>query len=81
VGPVPWRFSVYDSSTDDMLGCSSPVAPLQPMLRAMAAALLVAGAGKGELWVAQREQIKRWFWCSVFQSGLRESPNTRAAAT
>jgi hypothetical protein len=48
------------------------------MLSPMAAALARAGASKGVAVGAQREQIKRWFWCSAFSQAYEKSPNTQS---
>jgi hypothetical protein len=45
----------------------------------MAAALARARASKGVAVGAQREQIKRWFWCSVFSQAYESSPNTQSS--
>jgi hypothetical protein len=52
--------------------------PFNTMLSPMAAALAAAGASKGVAVGAQREQIKRWFWCSVFSQAYEKSPNTQS---
>lgn len=52
--------------------------PFNTMLSPMAAALAVAGASKGVAVGAQREQIKRWFWCSAFSQAYEKSPNTQS---
>ena len=52
--------------------------PFNTMLSPMAAALAVAGASKGVAIGAQREQIKRWFWCSAFSQAYEKSPNTQS---
>jgi len=44
----------------------------------MAAALARARASKGAAVGAQREQIKRWFWCSAFSQAYEKSPNTQS---
>jgi hypothetical protein len=49
------------------------------MLAPMAAALARARASKGVAVGAQREQIKRWFWCSVFSQAYESSPNTQSS--
>lgn len=48
------------------------------MLAPMAAALAAARASKGVAVGAQREQIKRWFWCSAFSQAYEKSPNTQS---
>jgi hypothetical protein len=52
--------------------------PFNTMLSPMAAALARAGAIKGVAVGAQREQIKRWFWCSAFSQAYEKSPNTQS---
>ncbi|MFL0773752.1 MAG: DUF262 domain-containing protein [Prochlorococcus sp.] len=53
--------------------------PFNTMLAPMAAALARAGAGKGVAMGAQREQLKRWFWCSVFSQAYESAPNSQSA--
>jgi hypothetical protein len=53
--------------------------PFNTMLAPMAAALARARASKGVAVGAQREQIKRWFWCSVFSQAYESSPNTQSS--
>jgi hypothetical protein len=53
--------------------------PFNTMLAPMAAALARAGATRGVAVGAQREQIKRWFWCSVFSQAYESSPNTQSS--
>lgn len=48
------------------------------MLPPMAAALACVDDTKGVLVGVQREQIKRWFWCSVFSQAYENSPNTQS---
>ncbi|MCS5694395.1 hypothetical protein NZK33_20800, partial [Cyanobium sp. FGCU-6] len=52
--------------------------PFNTMLAPMAAALAAAGASMGVAIGAQREQIKRWFWCSAFSQAYEKSPNTQS---
>jgi hypothetical protein len=52
--------------------------PFNTMLSPMAASLARAGASKGVAVGAQREQIKRWFWCSAFSQAYEKSPNTQS---
>jgi hypothetical protein len=52
--------------------------PFNTMLSPMAAALARAAASKGVAVGAQREQIKRWFWCSAFSQAYEKSPNTQS---
>lgn len=52
--------------------------PFNTMLSPMAASLAAARATKGVAVGAQREQIKRWFWCSVFSQAYESSPNTQS---
>ena len=54
--------------------------PFNTMLSPMAAALAVAGASKGVAVGAQREQIKRWFWCWPSARPTKSRPTPRAAA-
>ncbi len=53
--------------------------PYQTMLSPMAAVLALAEAPKTPEAGAQRERIKRWFWCSVFGQAYESSPNSQAA--
>ena len=53
--------------------------PFNTMLAPMAAALARARASKGVAVGAQREQIKRWFWCSAFSQAYESSPNTQSS--
>jgi hypothetical protein len=52
--------------------------PFNTMLSPMAAALAVAGVSRGVAMGAQREQIKRWFWCSAFSQAYEKSPNAQS---
>ena len=52
--------------------------PYATMLPPMAAALACVDDTKGVLVGVQREQIKRWFWCSVFSQAYENSPNTQS---
>lgn len=53
--------------------------PFNTMLAPMAAALTRARASKGVAVGAHREQIRRWFWCSVFSQAYESSPNTQSS--
>jgi hypothetical protein len=53
--------------------------PYQTMLPPLAAVLARAGSPKTAEAGAQREKIKRWFWCSVFGQVYEGAPNSKAA--
>lgn len=53
--------------------------PYSTMLAPMAAALAKAAVPAGVAVGAQREQIKRWFWCSTYSQAYENSPNTQSA--
>jgi hypothetical protein len=53
--------------------------PYQTMLAPLAAILARSGFPKTPLAGAQREKIKRWFWCAVFGQAYESAPNTRSA--
>lgn len=53
--------------------------PYQTMLPALAAILARGGNPKSAEAGAQREKIKRWFWCAVFGQAYESSPNSQAA--
>lgn len=53
--------------------------PYQTMLAPLAAILAKAGAPKTAEAGAQREKIKRWFWCAVFGQSYEGAPNSKSA--
>jgi hypothetical protein len=53
--------------------------PYQTMLPTLAAVLAKGGSPKNAEAGAQREKIKRWFWCSVFGQSYESSPNSQSA--
>lgn len=53
--------------------------PYQTMLPPLAAVLAKSGSPKTAEAGAQREKLKRWFWCAVFGQAYESSPNTRSA--
>jgi hypothetical protein len=53
--------------------------PYQTMLPTLAAVLAKGGKPKTAEAGAQRENIKRWFWCSVFGQAYESSPNSQSA--
>lgn len=53
--------------------------PYQTMLPTLAAVLAKAGQPKGPEAGAQREKLKRWFWCAVFGQAYESSPNSQSA--
>lgn len=53
--------------------------PYQTMVAPLAAVLAKGGSPKSAEAGAQREKIKRWFWCSVFGQSYESSPNSRSA--
>lgn len=53
--------------------------PYQTMLAPLAAVLAKLGEPKTAEAGAQRENLKRWFWCSVFGQAYENAPNSQAA--
>ena len=53
--------------------------PYQTMLPPLAAVLATVGIWKTAEVGAQREKIKRWFWCAVFSQAYENSPNSQSA--
>ena len=53
--------------------------PYQTMLSPLAAMLARAGMPKTAEAGAQREKLKRWFWCAVFGQAYESSPNSQSA--
>lgn len=53
--------------------------PYQTMLPPLAAVLARAGNPKNAAAGAQREKLKRWFWCAVFGQVYEGAPNSKAA--
>lgn len=53
--------------------------PYQTMLSPLAAVLAKSGMPKTAEAGAQREKLKRWFWCAVFGQAYESSPNSQAA--
>lgn len=53
--------------------------PYQTMLAPLAAVLARSGMPKTPEAGANREKLKRWFWCSVFGQAYESSPNSQAA--
>ena len=53
--------------------------PYQTMLAPMAAVLAKSGLPKTAEAGAQREKLKRWFWCAVFGQAYESSPNSQSA--
>lgn len=53
--------------------------PYQTMLPTLAAVMAKGGNPKNAEAGAQREKIKRWFWCSVFGQSYESSPNSQSA--
>jgi hypothetical protein len=52
--------------------------PYATMLPPMAAALAYVDDTRGAAIGAQREQIRRWFWCSVFSQAYENAANTQS---
>ena len=52
--------------------------PYQTMLPPLAAVLARSGSPKTAEAGAQREKLKRWFWCAVFAQAYESSPNTKS---
>ena len=53
--------------------------PYQTMLSPLAAVLARAGNPKTAEAGANREKLKRWFWCAVLGQAYESSPNTKSA--
>lgn len=53
--------------------------PYQTMLPPLAAVLARAGSPRTAEAGAQREKLKRWFWCSVFSQAYESAPNSKSA--
>lgn len=53
--------------------------PYQTMLPPLAAVLARAGNPKNAEAGAQREKLKRWFWCAVFGQSYEGAPNSKSA--
>ena len=53
--------------------------PYQTMLPPLAATLAKAGDPKTAEAGAQREKLKRWFWCAVFGQIYESAPNSQSA--
>ena len=53
--------------------------PYQTMLAPLAAVLAKSGMPKTAEAGAQREKLKRWFWCAVFGQAYESSPNSQSA--
>lgn len=53
--------------------------PYQTMLAPLAAVLARSGMPKTPETGANREKLKRWFWCSVFGQAYESSPNSQSA--
>lgn len=53
--------------------------PYQTMIATLAAVLAKGGSPKSAEAGAQREKIKRWFWCAVFGQSYESSPNSQSA--
>ncbi len=53
--------------------------PYQTMLPPLAAVLARAGSPKTAAAGAQREKLKRWFWCAVFGQVYEGAPNSKSA--
>lgn len=53
--------------------------PYQTMLPTLGAVMAKGGSPKSAEAGAQREKIKRWFWCAVFGQSYESSPNSQSA--
>lgn len=53
--------------------------PYQTMLAPLSAVLGRSGPSKTPEAGAQREKLKRWFWCAVFGQAYESSPNSQSA--
>lgn len=64
---------------DDCKVVSPKWLPYQTMVVPLAAVLAKSDAAKKPELGARREQLKRWFWCSVFGQQYETSPNSMSA--
>jgi hypothetical protein len=53
--------------------------PYQTMFAPLAAVLARIGGSKSAQAGAQREKLKRWFWCGVFGAAYENAPNSQSA--
>src|SRR5262249_46487873 len=53
--------------------------PYQTMIAPLTAVLAKAGSPKTALAGAQREKLKRWFWCAVFGQAYESAANSQSA--
>lgn len=53
--------------------------PYQTLLPPLAAVLARAGSPRTAAAGAQREKLKRWFWCAVFGQVYESAPNSKSA--
>ena len=53
--------------------------PYQTMLAPLAAVIAKCGSPKTPEAGAQREKLKRWFWCAVFGQVYESAPNSKSA--
>lgn len=53
--------------------------PYQTMVAPLAAVLARSGLPKTPVGGAQREKLKRWFWCAVFGQAYESAANTQSA--
>ncbi|HOE32922.1 MAG TPA: DUF262 domain-containing protein [Smithella sp.] len=53
--------------------------PYQTMIAPLAAVLAKVGIPKTAIAGAQREKLKRWFWCAVFGQAYESAPNSKSA--
>ena len=64
---------------DDCKVMLSKWLPYQTMLPPLAAIIARAGVPKTAAAGAQREKLKRWFWCVVFGQVYESAPNSKSA--
>jgi hypothetical protein len=64
---------------DDCKVVQSKWLPYQTMLPPLAAVLAKVGMPKTAEAGAQREMLKRWFWCAVFGQAYESAPNSQSA--
>ncbi len=64
---------------DDCKVVSAKWMPYQTMLVPLSAVLAQIGPAKTPLFGAQRERLKRWFWCAVFMQQYENAPNSQSA--
>jgi hypothetical protein len=64
---------------DDCKVVSPKWMPYQTMLVTMSAVLAAIEPSNTPLFGAQRQQLRRWFWCAVYMQQYESSPNSQSA--